>query len=401
VHFSICVVVRNEEKTLPRLIKSVEHLMKRGLEVNVLDTGSTDATVQIAKSLGCRVLEVGDKFATVLNQEQVEKINYIVEPYDKPLVQVGDKSFHFGDARNAVAEFSTTDFIFQIDADEVFTHLDTNLIEHIISQGYNKCDYAYIYNHYTNGLPRLKQTRDYLYDRRYFKWVGMVHEDIISIPNTKSKLCLIEEPYVLVEHWQNPETNRIGYRVALALTYVLNPTYSRNYHFFGQELLFYGNFLTALKILKEGLVVDSDRHEKSQSLLFMGDCYHMMGNDEKCVEYFVKGFSCDGFRREPLIKLAYHYLKKGEQTTGEEQRRNFLKTVCYASASLEIPWINFYLDDRQQYTYIPHELIYIAKIWLNDIQGAKIHWQKAIEYFPENPKYIADEKYFKEGVTNA
>ena len=74
-NFSICVIAKNEAKTLPNLVASVKKYMDEdGLEINVLDTGSTDGTPEIARSLGCRVDEVGTEFLTVLDDEIIAKI---------------------------------------------------------------------------------------------------------------------------------------------------------------------------------------------------------------------------------------------------------------------------------------------------------------------------------------
>jgi glycosyltransferase involved in cell wall biosynthesis len=50
-HFSVALIARNEEKTLPRLIESLSEFQRFGGEILLLDTGSTDNTVQVAKDL--------------------------------------------------------------------------------------------------------------------------------------------------------------------------------------------------------------------------------------------------------------------------------------------------------------------------------------------------------------
>jgi glycosyltransferase involved in cell wall biosynthesis len=50
---SICVITLNEEHDLPRLLKSVEGIAE---EIVVVDSGSSDATVEIARTAGARVL---------------------------------------------------------------------------------------------------------------------------------------------------------------------------------------------------------------------------------------------------------------------------------------------------------------------------------------------------------
>ena len=50
---SICVITLNEAHDLPRLLKSADGIAE---EIVVVDSGSTDATVEIAQAAGARVL---------------------------------------------------------------------------------------------------------------------------------------------------------------------------------------------------------------------------------------------------------------------------------------------------------------------------------------------------------
>lgn len=52
---SVCMIVKNEEKLLGRCLKSVEGIAD---ELVIVDTGSTDSTVEIARSFGAKVIEV-------------------------------------------------------------------------------------------------------------------------------------------------------------------------------------------------------------------------------------------------------------------------------------------------------------------------------------------------------
>ncbi len=81
---SVCMIVRDEEKTLPRCLKSVEPVAN---ELIVIDTGSKDNTVLVANDLGAKVFhfEWCDDFAA---------------------------------ARNESIKHATSDWVLQIDADE-------------------------------------------------------------------------------------------------------------------------------------------------------------------------------------------------------------------------------------------------------------------------------------------
>ena len=83
---SACYIVKNEAKTLPRSIDSLKTAVD---EIIVVDTGSTDNTIEIAKSYGAKVIE------TTWNDD-------------------------FSTPRNLAIENATGDWIIMIDADEYF-----------------------------------------------------------------------------------------------------------------------------------------------------------------------------------------------------------------------------------------------------------------------------------------
>lgn len=85
MRLSFCMIVKNEAEQLGRCLASVADLAD---ELLVLDTGSTDDTVAIAKSFGAKV----ESFAWTQN---------------------------FSEARNAALQFVTGDWVLVLDADEV------------------------------------------------------------------------------------------------------------------------------------------------------------------------------------------------------------------------------------------------------------------------------------------
>ncbi len=84
--FSACMIVKDEEKALPGCLESLRGVVD---EIVVYDTGSTDATVEIAKRAGAKVIE-------------------------------GYWDDDFGRARNASLEHCLGEWILWIDADEHF-----------------------------------------------------------------------------------------------------------------------------------------------------------------------------------------------------------------------------------------------------------------------------------------
>ena len=49
MNFSVVMIAKNEVKTLPRMFRSLREFQARGGKIVILDTGSTDGTLEILK----------------------------------------------------------------------------------------------------------------------------------------------------------------------------------------------------------------------------------------------------------------------------------------------------------------------------------------------------------------
>jgi len=107
---SLCMIVRNEEACLGRCLKSVQGHVD---EIIVVDTGSTDRTVEIARRFGARIYH---------------------HPWEN------DFSKH----RNQSLAYATGDWILQLDADEELFAEDGPLLRRIVREGmadYYRCQF--------------------------------------------------------------------------------------------------------------------------------------------------------------------------------------------------------------------------------------------------------------------
>ncbi|MBK1813407.1 glycosyltransferase [Clostridium sp. YIM B02505] len=106
---SLCMIVKNEEEYLPRCLNSVKDIVN---EIIVVDTGSTDRTVEIAKEFGSKV--------------------YFFQWNN-----------NFSEARNESLKYATKDWILIIDADEEIYEEDQKLFKVLLN---SKLDEYAIYN---------------------------------------------------------------------------------------------------------------------------------------------------------------------------------------------------------------------------------------------------------------
>ncbi len=104
------MIVRNEESNLPSCLRSIEDLFD---EIIIVDTGSTDRTVEIARSFGARV-------------------------FDFPWVD------DFAAARNAALTRATGNYAFWLDADDVIDPPERAKLEVLIASLGTRDDAGYV-----------------------------------------------------------------------------------------------------------------------------------------------------------------------------------------------------------------------------------------------------------------
>lgn len=136
---SLCMIMKNEEKLLPRCLESVRGLVH---EVIITDTGSTDQSKDIAVRLGCRVLE---------------------DPWQDD----------FARPRNIAIDHAIKNWILIIDADEVISKTDHQTIrEHtlhpeIISYRFDTRNYGA--NPWQQGMR--PNPKDFFAAKKYYGFV--------------------------------------------------------------------------------------------------------------------------------------------------------------------------------------------------------------------------------------
>lgn len=150
ITISLCMIVRNEEAVLARCLSSVSGIAD---EIIIVDTGSSDRTMEIAKSFGAKV-------------------------YEKPWTD------NFAEARNASFEMATMAYILWLDADDVIDQENRGaflLLKYTLDDTVDAVMMRYHVAFDTNGQPTYTFYRERLLRRAYgFRWQGRVHEAIVT-----------------------------------------------------------------------------------------------------------------------------------------------------------------------------------------------------------------------------
>jgi glycosyltransferase involved in cell wall biosynthesis len=380
--FSIALIARNEALTLPRMVGSLKEFQDRGGEIWVLDTGSTDNTIEVAQSLGCKVEAVGDRFKINIDEDLANKINakFVVEG-ETPVVNSGESLFDFASARNYIADFTENDMIATPDCDEIFTKFNIDKLNETIENGFGQLEYEFVFSHDELGNPVIKFRHCKFYNRKQLRWEGIIHEVLTG----NAKMQYLGEDIIKLEHYQNVKTNRSGYLKGLAVDCYNHPDNDRNSHYFAREMLYLGRTKSAIKEFKNHIAMGRWGTEAAQSMLYIGDAYKILGDEDSMLLWWVKSINKE-VRREPLVRLAEYYFSKGM----------YQHVIAYAEAALTVTQLPFYSNYQPYYENVPHELLYIAYWWTGNKEKSKEHHAKALAYCPTNPKYIEDKKFYEE-----
>ena len=147
ITISLCMIVKNEEETLPTCLNSLKDLMD---EMIIVDTGSTDRTKEIAASYGAQVFD----------------FKWIDD---------------FSAARNYAFSKATCEYIYSADADEDLDEENIALFQKLKERLDPEVEIVQMY--YTNQLAQStvynfdRELRAKLFKRlRPFVWIDPIHE---------------------------------------------------------------------------------------------------------------------------------------------------------------------------------------------------------------------------------
>ena len=382
MNFSICTIVKNEANTLPRYLESLGEFRNKGGVICVLDTGSTDGTPDIARKAGCKVEEVGEKFITTISKRMAYDINKRFIVNNEPrIVEPDDKLFDFAAARNYCASMAPTDMVIAVDADEYFTTFNLDKISKLVEKNPAQFETHFVFAHDRYGKPTVQFLQSRFYNKKKMYYTGIIHE---VLAGEGGRVRLSKDIYMLEHKQESGKSHRSSYLTGLAFDCYQHQDKDRQSHYFARELMYSGRYYSAIAEFKRHISMKAWELEAAQSMTYIGDCYGRLGNTEKEVKWYQKSFHFNSNRREALLKLAGFY----------KFHKNVNATAAYAAAALEIPKVEYYSNRTAHYAQYPHELLYWAKGWQGDIESARYHITKALEYQPLNPAYLKDLKYY-------
>jgi glycosyltransferase involved in cell wall biosynthesis len=169
LRLSLAMIVRDEEEMLPRSLAAAKDAVD---EIIVVDTGSTDRTVEIAKSFGAKVIE-------------------------------REWTGSFADARNASFDAATGDWVMFLDADEVLVADDAQRLREVLGRTWREAFYL-VETNFTgelgDGTAVTHNALRVFRNRPEYRFEGRIHEQIAhKLPSGQPERIEITD--VRVEHY--------------------------------------------------------------------------------------------------------------------------------------------------------------------------------------------------------
>ena len=355
---SLCLIAKNEESRLPKLLDSLE-IGKVGSpidEVIVVDTGSNDKTKEIAKNYGD-----------------------IVKVYDFKWID------NFAAARNYSFSKGTKSWLFWLDCDDILKEDQLQKLKNIKNTLLNDenikiISMIYDYGFDSSGEPTLSFERNRLVRNGIgCKWVGCIHEYVDTVGYAAYKSD------IRVSHTRvhsNGTRNLDIFKAMITKGEILN---DRDNYYYGKELYYNGLNDEAESVLLSVLDRYNWFEEKLQAIIALADIYKMRKDwlSERNICY--RSFEYDIPRSEFLYRIGDSYFNE-----------NKYKLALYwynLAATTPIPKDAGYLN-KEYYTWLPHLQMCLCYYKLGNSEKAEEHNLIAHKYHPTHPSIISNIKFF-------
>ena len=330
---AVYTITKNEEGFIGRWALSCRDADLR----LIVDTGSSDNTIEIAKQAGCTVASIA------------------ISPW------------RFDDARNAALALVPSDFDYCIalDADEVLQPGWRAELEKV-TPGVTRPRYKYVWSWNTDGSEGLTYMGDKIHARKGYRWRHPVHEVITPIEAEVQGNVGLE-----IHHHPDHSKSRSQYLPLLELAVKEDPNDDRNQFYLGREYMFNDKKEDAQRHLLKHLELSTWKAERATAMRFLSrvtlDTEH----------WLLRACAEAPNRREPWVELAQFYYN----------HKAWASSLAAAERALTIKDKPLeYLCEAGSWGAQPHDLASIAA-WNMGLKPRSVeHSLRAFQSEPLNPR---------------
>lgn len=355
-NFKVCVyaICKNEEKFVNRWVES----MKEADEIYVLDTGSTDNTVNELKKYGVHV-----------SKEQIIP-------------------WRFDVARNKSLDMVPIDADICIctDLDEIFEKGWREKLEENYKIGH-RVNYTYNWHINENGKPDVTFLLNKIHPRTGYKWTHPVHE--VLTPINEEKFVNIED--IILNHHPDTTKSRGSYLELLELSVKEDPEDDRNMHYLGREYMYYQKWEECINTLKKHLDLKSAtwKLERAASMRYIARSYYNLNNNNEAEFWYKCAIKEASEVREGYVELAMLYNNTGK----------WLDSIYYLIKALSIKEKDLvYINEVFCWDNTIDDLLSINYYQLGLYELSLYHVNKALEYKKDDERLINNKKSIEESM---
>lgn len=350
----LTMIVRDEEKTLGRCLESVKGIFD---QIVIVDTGSVDRTVEIAKSFGAEVHE----FAWVDD---------------------------FAAARNYSLSKIRTDWWAWIDSDDILVPEDAaRLLELKKHLGQADCylmNYNYAQDEFGQPVTQFFRHRILRNDGKC-KWKCPIHEHIDIKPGCRESVTNITVTHRRTHEEAKKDSGR-NIRI-LRKAVVQDPESARLRFYFGKELWSEGETDEAIRVLEEHQK-KGDWHENLvNGSFFLALAYRSKKDDEKAIDAAMQGI-----RRDPRWAEFYSVIGQIHYDRGHWDTALHWFEIA-ASCPVPKTWGTVILDN---YTYTPRDRLCKCYAEMGNYRKANEWNESALTYRPSDTRYLYNREYLRD-----
>lgn len=356
---SLAMIVKDEEKVLVRCLDGVKDIVD---EIVIVDTGSTDKTLEIAK-------------------------------------KYTDKIFHFewcddfSAARNFSFEQCTGDFILWLDADDEVRPEDAKKIKELDYSDKEIVICDYIYGHDEFGTDSVVVPRERIVKGSLgLKWQEEIHE----------YLPIGQKQYISdikIHHWKrarNSERNlKILERIVKgddpAVGAIKSGAKTRNVFYLAREYQDFGKIDEALIYYSKYVTIPGAFWEDVfRAWYFLAQCYAHKHDDENFKRCLFESLKIEERRAEPFCLMGEWYMNK----------QLWARAIYWYRMALMIERPKELLSGYQSeyYTWMPPLQLCVCYNAIGDIQKAYESNKRFLEYRPKDLRGLNNERLLSEAL---
>ena len=348
----VYAISKNESSFVDRWYES----MKEADEIYVLDTGSTDDTVEKLKSHGVKV--------------SIEKIT----------------PWRFDVARNKSLDLvpMDADICVCTDLDEVLEKGWRKKLENSWNNS-NRMRYKYNWAIDEQNRPIITFLYEKIHDRKHYKWIYPVHE-VLECSLDNEIVSTNEE--IILNHYPDRTKSRSSYLPLLELSVKENPENDRNLHYLGREYMYYKEWNKSIDTLIKhiNLKTSTWKEEKSASMRFISRCYLNLNRREEAKYWCKRAIEESPNQREGYVELALI----------EFDDKNYLEVIinCLKAKTI-LKNEMIYINEPFCWDSTIDDLLSISYYSLGLKDEAIYYVNKALEYDKDNERIKKNKEIFQ------